>query len=145
MKGPPLACAPPPAHCCNRRAFLHSALSTLLLAGAVAVSGLGAGCGSGPPGEPEWLAGLVIHRESAARIGRLYLAAHPEEADQRVLLARIEQAVRDSASLSANAAQAATRLRQTVREEFTRGEALSVSGWILSVTEARLYALIALQ
>ena len=38
MKGPPLACAPPPAHCCNRRAFLHSALSTLLLAGAVAVA-----------------------------------------------------------------------------------------------------------
>jgi hypothetical protein len=94
---------------------------------------------------PRRLAGLFTHKKSAAIIGTEYLRRAPEEADIR----RLAESICPGAARRAQLALAGDiRLRQWVRarqtKDFEEGRRVRIDGWILSVTEARLCALVAL-
>jgi hypothetical protein len=75
-------------------------------------------------------------------LGRSYLQDHPGEADQKWLETTIadscprREAVHDRQNYHDVGAQ--------IRSDFACGRTVDVNGWILSRTEARLYALISL-
>lgn len=92
-----------------------------------------------PFNEP--LLDLVPNRAAAAALGRIYLALHPDEADlgplREHLHARSRAPASDGVSLRA-------QIEQQLRMDYLRGDLVEVDGWLLSRTEARLYALAAL-
>lgn len=96
------------------------------------------------PGLP--LTQLIRQQESARVIGRAYLEAVPAEGNAL----RLSDTLMESLNLNPeNAAvlapeQLHQRLRERVREDFRDGRTVKLQGWILSRTEARLMALIAL-
>jgi hypothetical protein len=94
---------------------------------------------------PQWLLDSN-NREAVVRLGNAYRSAHPAEADAAVLLDAIDRALAAAGAGAAATPPAvlASAMQQRVRDEYTRGEVVRVTGWILSVTEARLYALVAL-
>ena len=85
-----------------------------------------------------------INDLDAARIlGWSYLAKHPAEADQRHLLDRVlGTGLTPWSNPNASALRRHLALQQ--RQDFQNGATVTVDGWILSRTEARLYALCAL-
>lgn len=116
----------------SRRRLLHSAL--------VAALGLIAPSGSGHALRLDrarsWTAALASG-PAAARIGRCFLEAHPEEADLDTLLRRL--ALPSSPTTSALQAWSARQ-----REEFATGRVAEVEGWLISHSEARLCGVTAL-
>jgi hypothetical protein len=113
---------------CTRRELLQ------LLAAGLAAGVLG-GCQRTATSEP-WSA-IINDPRAAARIGAAYLAAHPEEHSRSVLYRLLEPV------LSGQTAEPIAALQQQVRADYMHNAVVSVTGWVLSVTEARLYALIA--
>jgi hypothetical protein len=85
------------------------------------------------------LRGLITDREGAARLGRSYLAAHPTEARSGVLVRDLVGAI-EPTSVSGASREVADR----IRGDFAAGNTVVVEGWVLSRTEARLYALVVL-
>ena len=82
---------------------------------------------------------------SARAVGRAYLAAVPEEASVQALVGRL---IGETSAVSAplpladrEALRAAMRSR--IRRDFAEGRVVTVDGWFLSQTEARLCALTA--
>ncbi|HSG11760.1 MAG TPA: hypothetical protein VLB10_08455 [Gammaproteobacteria bacterium] len=85
-------------------------------------------------------------RLAAANIGRHYLAAHPAQATAGSLVDSIGQALFRQHGETAgrmDSARLAHALRELVVREYTDGRVVTVSGWVLSITEARLYGLAA--
>ena len=126
---------------CSRRTFLLTAL-----VGALAAAGCGEQGTSASVAEvPAWLPGAVGDADAAARIGRAYLAANPGEANLDTLLAAIDAGL-DGELEAANGdrQRVLTVLQRAVRTDYLRGNSVNVQGWVLSVTEARVYALLAL-
>jgi hypothetical protein len=86
-----------------------------------------------------------VQPENAAMIsvGRAYLDQTPNEAN----VARLRQLLNLAAEVSALTLPAPEKERLAVRqsEDFRTGLTVLVQGWVLSRTEARLYALAALQ
>src|SRR5690606_2898810 len=76
--------------------------------------------------------GLPRGDEEARLLGERYLDAHPGERDAAKLLASLGGALDREA------------LARAVREDARAGRTVQVEGWILSLTEARLYGLAAL-
>lgn len=96
---------------------------------------------------PPWLARLRGERDATARLGEAYLRAYPAERSLAVLLAAIEEAIgaqRRSNGAAGDALAALEQLQRAVRDDYVRGEVVSVDGWLVSRTEARVYAVIAL-
>jgi len=133
----------------TRRAFLLS-----LLTGVAGAGALVAGCappadhGSGFDRWSGWLLGASGNRDAVVRVGRLCLQAYPAEGNADALLEEIDRAI--SAQLEGTAVGAADNARvgaaldRAVRSEYARGEVLTVAGWVLSISEARAYAAVAL-
>lgn len=91
------------------------------------------------------LSALPAQRGSARIVGHRYLVLVPEEAQATVLAARIA----GSAGRYSHLTRASTRTLRAVlarrqRQDFAEGETVSIDGWVLSRTEARLCALVAL-
>jgi hypothetical protein len=86
-----------------------------------------------------------VQSENAAMIsvGRAYLDRVPQEAN----VARLRQLLDLAAEISAVTLPGPEKERLTLRqsEDFRTGRTVLVQGWVLSRTEARLYALAALQ
>ena len=98
--------------------------------------------------EPVWLAHIIGDPEACARLGRAYLDAHPEYYGGDTLVADIQQALAKHdapAAFTSDPQRTVTALQLLVRDEYIRGEVEVITGWILSITEARLYALAALR
>jgi hypothetical protein len=132
---------------CTRRTFLLSALLSLTAYGFGSNRYSLANSGPEPCVEPPWLWKTIADRQSAARIGRAYLDAHPEYRHCHTLITDIERTLirqDTSVSLTADADQTASALQRLLRKEYARGEVVSVAGWVLSKTEARLYGLVAM-
>ena len=128
---------------CTRRTFLFSVLISLAAASKPFSP---ASAERRPCLAPPWLRSAIADQQSAARLGRAYLRTHPHQRQCHTLILDIERALtaQDTAiKRTADAAQTAA-LQQLVRKEYAQGEVVSVAGWILSQTEARLYALAAL-
>jgi hypothetical protein len=92
------------------------------------------------------LAGVLRHPDGAVLLGRLYLAGHPQEADAARLSTLIAAALDPALTPVSSATDEALRagLEEKIRTDFTSGEMVAVDGWLLSVTEARLCALVSL-
>jgi hypothetical protein len=126
---------------CSRRTFLLT-----VLVGALAATGCGDKDASLTTDTvPPWLPGAVGDVDAAARIGRAYLQANRSERNLDTLLAAIDAALVGDPGLGGGDTQRLlTALQHTVRGEYLRGESVNVQGWVLSVTEARVYAVLAL-
>lgn len=87
----------------------------------------------------EAVRGLISHRAQAERLGRIYLARHPDEASTAVLLRRLLGPRRLRST-----ADAPSRIADGIGSDYAAARTVIVDGWILSRTEARLFALVAL-
>lgn len=91
------------------------------------------------------LAGFFEDRKSAASVGEEYLRLHPSEDDGAQLVRRL--AAGSEAEWERLAASDPAAFRESVRarhrEDFAAGRTVTLRGWVLSETEARLCALAA--
>ncbi len=94
--------------------------------------------GDGSPDEPhpDGPSSPVVSGELAV-IGERYLTRVPDEASTEVLTERLD--LPEGPVLGSFAA-----VRARIHRELAEGEVVTVDGWVLSVTEARLCALVAL-
>lgn len=120
--------------CLSRRELLTLALAAGLLHGFPRIA-------SAIPSGTKALLGALPNRAAAATLGRAYLAASPAEADPGRLLSLLEATLGSDAS---DEAALLARIDRQLRSEYIRGDLVDVDGWLLSRTEARLYALAAL-
>jgi hypothetical protein len=81
--------------------------------------------------------------ESARKIGREYLKIAPAEADINTLVVHIIDMIDDKNQyfLNANTAEIKHLLRNKSSYDFHNERVVSIQGWLLSKTEARLCAL----
>ncbi|MCB1896077.1 MAG: hypothetical protein H6945_20865 [Zoogloeaceae bacterium] len=117
----------------SRRRFHALAGSGLLLLALRAV-----GASDATDALPPWLS--AIDRQAVEAIGAAYLAAHPDERDRAELRRRIEREF-VARRRTAGAQSAVSVLSALVRNEFREGRVVIVDGWMLSRSEARIYAL----
>ncbi len=91
------------------------------------------------------LAGLFSNLDSAAEVGRRYLALGAEPANTSLLAARVAGGRAAYLRLcAADGRGLRTLLAQQQRRDFASGRTVSIDGWVLSLTEARLCAIAAL-
>ena len=132
----------------ERRSFLAGILSlgatALPLTSAASQQGLTSGVfGHCPDASPVQ---LLQNRESARVVGRAYLAGVSRVPE----VAELEQSILGSAGIGATEMESMDheklheRLRARVRLDFEEHRTVKVNGWMLSITEARLAALVAL-
>jgi hypothetical protein len=83
---------------------------------------------------------------AAARLGRRYLATLPAGGDHDQLVADIERVLAAAADARAQSDDAAilAAARRAVSDDYLQGRVTDVGGWWLSITEAKLFALAAL-
>lgn len=102
-----------------------------------------------PAAHTPWSGWLLdaSNREAVARLGNAYRAAHVEAKSAEVLIDAIDRALAMAAAGNAvtDTAGLIAGLQQRVRDEYAQDEVVRLNGWIVSVTEARLYALVSLQ
>jgi hypothetical protein len=96
--------------------------------------------------EARRLAGMLRHPDSAAWLGRLYLDGKPREADAALLVTLIGAARGPTLPAISPTTGEALRasLEARIRNDFVYGNMVAVDGWLLSLTEARLCALVSL-
>ena len=91
---------------------------------------------------------LVPDIAAAGRLGWAYLTAHPAERDFRRLANRVlgplRLASKAEAIDSTPESVLIARARRVVADDYVAGRVVCIDGWVLSITEARLYALAAL-
>jgi hypothetical protein len=95
---------------------------------------------------PSKLASFFLHQESAKQVGLEYLKIAPMEADICLLsnlICSFNEKQR-AALLYADSRGVSELLRQRLCLDFEQDHVVTVHGWILAVTEARLCALAAL-
>ena len=93
------------------------------------------------------LAGFFEDRKSAASVGEEYLRLHPTEDDDDQLVRRLAGERSREVEWERLAASDPAAFRESVRarhrEDFAAGRTVTLRGWVLSETEARLCALAA--
>ena len=124
----------------KRRDFLVRLLAGLATSAILVYSGLTLFGGSSDKVKSALLRLVARHPESTRLIGERYLRLFPDENEERVLIRGIlgTEEIDNSSALKA-------WLGKRRSEDFERGDTVIVDGWILSRSEARLYALFALQ
>jgi len=132
---------------CSRRSFLLATLASTLMIQLPGCDLLNNDMTSGTSKIPEWLLATISHPGEASYFGRIYLQIHPQENNRSMLTQAIEEAVvKLHDKQVANSAEITfDRLDRAIRREYTRAEVINLQGWLLSRTEARLYALTALE
>ena len=89
------------------------------------------------------LIAVLNDRESARVVGLAYLHSVPQEADVQVLVELIALGFTGGSELLRNAT--GEKLRQLldlrIRQDFAEERMVTLHGWLLSLTEARLCAL----
>lgn len=97
-----------------------------------------------PPAEA--LLAVFRDRAAARRMGRAVITALPRFGEQpRVTAALLKDlAFAEGGGISPDAEDIRTRISRSVRTDFAAERTIMVDGWLLSVTEAQLYALAAL-
>jgi len=92
------------------------------------------------------LAAIFTRPVSAARVGRAYLRSHPNEASLDRLIQEIAAGWPGGAAQieRLSTAQLRRRLHREVRADFAAGRTVTVQGWVLAESEARLFGLTAL-
>jgi hypothetical protein len=85
------------------------------------------------------IAALWSDTGGACRVGRSYLAQVPEDADRDRLVAILFREEGAHAGMSADALRA--QFARARMRDFESGDTVTVDGWVLARTEARLCAL----
>ena len=130
----------------ERRAFLRGAgAATALGLAAPALLTFFAGCGRGSA-LAHSLSGFFADPESARAVGRAYLKFSPDEPNAAAVLEQLAGPhLREWEALAASDPE---RLAQSLRlqhgSDFAHERVVTIRGWVLSETEARLCALAAL-
>lgn len=89
-----------------------------------------------------WLKENIPFLESAARLGDTYLSAYPAEKDSSWLSSQIEKALRIQITSDYKAIYSVQNISDTIQADYMRNETVLVGKWIVSRTEARIYALV---
>ena len=116
-----------------------------MLAG-VLLPSLGPATGQMPGSQAGSLLNILVPDIAAAsHLGRAYLNAHPAELDPQRLVDRVLGSLRlasgaDAIDSTPKAVLIAS-VRRVVIDDYLAGRVVDIDGWVLSVTEARLYAL----
>lgn len=134
------------SHRIDRRAFFVTALGLAATTLAARFGPKREAIDDDTPTDAERLVRAFSCPESAAELGRAYLATAPRERSPAVLVDSI------AANLPAghmvlrtgDDKQLKSLLARRLKEDFTAGNTVTVDGWIISKTEARLCALAAL-
>ncbi len=131
----------------TRRAFLLAAAATA--AGGTLYLGARRRSADVAAASSPWSRWLLDANNLSAvrRLGEAYLEAQPAEREAETLNALIDKALGASqreGDAGADADAAGVALQRRVREEYARGEVVNLIGWVVSVTEARLYALVSI-
>ncbi len=83
--------------------------------------------------------------EGAAQIGAAYLTRFPGERDAGWLLGALTEAGVDAPRYGLRRRHALlASIDQAARRDFTAGQTVRIEGWVMSVTELRAYALVAI-
>jgi hypothetical protein len=96
-----------------------------------------------PVSTAERLAGLFTHQDSARAVGRAYLDRVPGESSASRLVDRVAADLPGGRRTLRDASDADLRelLAARIRSDFEEDRVVDVDGWVLSPTEARLYAI----
>jgi hypothetical protein len=95
---------------------------------------------------PAKLVSFFSHKESAKQVGLEYLKSTPMEADVHLLtrlICSFNEEYREKL-LQSDSKRLRDLLRQRLCIDFEKDDVVTVNGWILAATEARLCALTAL-
>jgi hypothetical protein len=96
------------------------------------------------PSEEARLMGLFAHPESARAVGMRYLETSRNEASSR-LLGRLSRGLSVDRSIQElDDRELRARLLSRIQSDFESGRVVDLDGWVVSSTEADLYALAAL-
>lgn len=121
----------------SRRSFLLSGIAGLVIVGGGAVRWRSRRALEQAERE---LTTLLRERSAAVEIGQEYLRLFPEEGEAHALVSHI-LGVEPQPAWSAAALKAAVDRR--VRADFAAGQTVRIRGWVVSRTEARVSALLA--
>lgn len=102
--------------------------------------------GGDPATDGERLARAFASPESAAELGHAYLATVPAERSRALLVDRIAAALPNGYSVvhTGDDATLLSLLAQRFQDDFKAGDTVTVDGWVVSRTQARLCGLAAL-
>lgn len=81
------------------------------------------------------------HEPSAQAVGREYLRKVPAEADSSILISLVRDPQNEIAASASDPQAIRLWARSKARDDFANGRVVTVKGWTLSETEARLCAL----
>jgi hypothetical protein len=131
---------------CARRPSRRAVLAAVAAAAAVRPDpALAAAAEADAAAARAMLDALFSDRRSAAAVGAGCLPAAPQARPSPAALVR---AILPRPALASARCVAPSRLaaalRAQIRRDFARGEIVAIDGWLLSRTEARLYALAAI-
>ena len=89
------------------------------------------------------LVGLFAHRDSARALGRVVLRTTRTPRSVSRLVDQIAQGIDGGRAAIGRASDAELRdaLADRIRQDFQHDRIVTVDGWVLSITETRLYAL----
>jgi hypothetical protein len=117
-------------------ALMRRTLLRFLCGGTVLALGMGARPVSGEAGNDAMPSDAAAAFE---RVGQRYLASAPAERDRAALAKQLGMA-----GITADVLAHVHALEQAVRRDFERGDVLVLDAWILSRTELRAAALLAI-
>ena len=117
----------------------------LALLGAL-VGGFATAATSMPAGRAARLDAALSDIDAAARLGRRYLATLSKSPDPGRLVDEIESglAAAPGGPPPWDVEEVTARARWAVDQDYLQGRVTDVGGWVLSLTEAKLFALAAL-
>lgn len=126
----------------DRRAVLSAAPVALLLP----FLPTGTASAAAPSAFAALVQSVLVHGDSAAEIGSLFLKIRPEERDAARLSAMLEAALTVPKVASEEIGHAMFRdaVRSAARRDVRRGDVVALGGAALTLTEARLCGLVAL-
>ena len=133
----------------NNIARRHVLASLAAMLAGVMLPICGPGAGEVPGSQAVGLVDILVPDTAAAgRLGRAYLTTRPGELDLQRLVDGVLGPLRLSGGADAidstPEAVLIARIRRVVIDDYLAGRIVNIDGWVLSITEARLYALAAL-
>lgn len=87
-----------------------------------------------------WLTDLLANKDDAAFLGAEFLKTHPNEITAKRLTQFIAQAIQRSGTVPDTSIRFRAAATSVIREEYQYDDTVLVDGWVLSRTEARIYA-----
>lgn len=122
----------------TRRTFIAGVLSSSLLL----LPGCGFFKGNNDESFIKRLVEVFANKASASNIGNEYLKAVPEERKRENLISGIFSTFNGGLSGITAPDKLRKELRTYIKNDFKNGNVIELKGWLFSVTEARLCALV---